>query len=169
VIFSNLDLRSGFHNLKVEEESRKYTAFQSYLGQFEFTRAPFGIKTISSHMVHLMGLILSEKDGPLIKSALAYLDDVLCYSGSLEKHFEHLREIFQMFWENKMKLNPKKCNCLLPELVYLGNLVYASGIGPDPDKVKAMLEFPVPTNHKKLNQLPLNAFKKTYAYRSNNF
>jgi len=134
VIFSTLNLRSGFHNLKVEEGSRKYTAFQSHLGQFEFTRAPFGIKTGPSHMVCLMRIILSEKDGPLMKSALAYLDHVLYYSGSIEKHFEHLREIFQRFRESKMKLNPKKCNFLLPELVFLGNLVNASGIGPDPDK-----------------------------------
>jgi len=73
-------------------------------------------------MVRLMGIILSEKDGPLMKSALAYLDEVFCYSGSIEEHFEHLREIFQKFRESKMKLNPQKCNFLLPELVFLGNL-----------------------------------------------
>jgi len=57
-----------------------------------------------------------------------------------------------------MKLNPKKCNFLLPELAFMGNLVNASGIGRDPDKVKAMLDFPVPTNHKKL-KLALGMFK----------
>jgi len=83
VIFSTLDLRSAFHCLKVEEGSMKYTAFQSHLGQFEFTRAPFGIKTVPSAMIWLMGLILDKKDGSLMKFALAYVGDVLCYSGSV--------------------------------------------------------------------------------------
>jgi len=99
-----------------------------------------------------MGLILAEKDGPLMKFALAYVDDVLCYSGSVEEHFLHLREIFVRFRTSRMRLNPKKCSLLLPELVFLGNLVNASGIGPDPDKVKAMLEFLVPTSQKKLKE-----------------
>jgi len=79
VIFCSLDLRASFHSLIVEEDSIKYTAFQSHLGQFEFCRAPFGIKTIPSHLIRVMSLILAEKNGPLMKSALAYVDDVLCY------------------------------------------------------------------------------------------
>jgi len=93
---------------------------------------------------------LAEKNGPLMKSALAYVDDVLCYSGSVEEHFVDLREIFQRFRDSKIKLNAKKCTFLLPEIVFLGNLENAKGIGPDPAKVSAMLEFPPPTNQKKL-------------------
>jgi len=128
----------------------KYTAFQSHLGQFEFTRTSFGIKTVPSAMMLLMRFILAEKNALLMKFALAYVDDVLCYFGSVEEHFVHLGEIFVRFRTSKMRLNPKKCSFLLPELVFLGNLVNASGIGPDPDKVKVMLEFPVPTSQKKL-------------------
>jgi len=65
VIFSTLDLRALFHSLVVEEESRKYTAFQSHLGQFEFCRAPFGIRTVPSHQIRAVSLILAEKEGPL--------------------------------------------------------------------------------------------------------
>jgi len=97
-----------------------------------------------------VSLILAEKEDPLLKSALAYVADVLCYSGCIEDHFTHIREIFQRFRASKMKLNAKKCTYLLPEIVFLGNLVNAQGIGPDPDKVSAMLEFPVPTCQKKL-------------------
>jgi len=134
----------------VKEESIQYTAFQSHLGQFEFCRAPFGIRTVLSHLFRTVSLILVEKKGPLIKSALAYIDDVLCYSGFIEEHFEHLREISQQFREKKWKLNEKTCSFLQPEIVFLGKKVNANGIGPDPNKVNAMLEFPVPTNQKKL-------------------
>jgi len=125
----------------VDEDSIKYTAFQSYLGQFEILRAPFGNKTIASHLIRLMSLILAKNDGPSMKSALAYVDDVFRYSGFIEEQLTHLQEIFQLFQTSEIKLNAKKCTFLLPEIVFLKNLVNANGIGPDPEKVSAMLEF----------------------------
>jgi len=95
-----------------------------------------------------MSLILAEKEGPLMKSALAYVDDVLCYLGSIEKHFTHLLKKFQQFRTGKMKLGLKKCSFLHPEIVFLENLVNAKKIGPDPTKVSAMLEFLVLTCQK---------------------
>jgi len=149
-IYSSIDLRAAFHTMKVVENSIRYTAFQTHPGQFEYTRSPFGIKSVPSNMCRLMALILSDNNGPLMKSALAYLDDVLCYSGSVEQHLQHLRNIFQCFRDSKMKLNLSKCNFLLPKIIFLSNLITPSGIGPDPDKVKAMLKYPVPSNQKKL-------------------
>jgi len=147
----------------VEEESIKYTAFPSHLGQFEFCRAPFGIRTVSSHLIRAVIIILDEKKGSLMKSALPYVDDVLCNSCFVKEHFKHLRENFQRFRESKMKLNAKKCSFLLPEIVFLGNVVNANRICPDPNKVKAMLEFPVPTNQKKLKgALGMFQFYKKY-------
>jgi len=136
--FNTLHLRVLSISLVVEEESIKYSAFQSHLGQFEFFRVPFGIRAVPSYLVRKVSLILAEKEGPLMKSVLAYVDNVLCYSGSGEEHFEHLREIFQRFRESKLKLNAKKCSFLLLEIVFLGNIVNANEIGPDPNKVKAM-------------------------------
>jgi len=83
VIFSTLDLRTSLHSLVVEEESIKYTAFQSHLGQFKFCRAKFGIRTCLSHLIRAVCLNLVEKEGPLMQSALANVDDVMCYSGTL--------------------------------------------------------------------------------------
>jgi len=91
----------------VDDDSIKYTAFQSHLGQFEFLGASFGIRSVPYHLIGAMSLILTEKEGPLIKSALAYLDDVLCYSGSIEEHFVHLRKNLQRFSAGKKKLNAK--------------------------------------------------------------
>jgi len=93
-IYSSLDLRSSFHNLKIKEDSFKYTAFQTHIGQFEYLRCPFGIQNILSARCRLMSLILSENTGPLMRFALAYLDDVLIFWPCVDKHFDHLREIF---------------------------------------------------------------------------
>jgi len=101
VIFSSLDLRSSFYSLIVDDDSIKYTAFQSHLGQFEFLMAPIWIKTIPSHLIWAMSLILAKKEGPLMKSALPYVDDVLCYLMSIKEHFMHLREIFSDFVQVK--------------------------------------------------------------------
>jgi len=95
VIFSSLDLRSSFQSLIVDDDSIRYTAFQSHLGQFEFLRAPFVTRSVPSHLIKAISLILAEKKGPLIKSALAYVDDILCYSRSIDEHSGHLQETFQ--------------------------------------------------------------------------
>jgi len=107
-MFSTLDIKSLHNSLGIEKESIKYTAFQSHLGQFEFTRTPEGLKTVPNYVMCLTGLILSEKDGPLMKSALAYINEILCYSESVEEHFEHLEEIFQRFRDSKIKVDAEK-------------------------------------------------------------
>jgi len=107
------------------------------------------MKTIYSHLIRAMSLILAEKESPIIKSALAYVTDVLCYLGSIENHFTHLWEIFQRFQAGKMKLNAKKFSFLFPEIVFLGNIVNAKIIGPDPAKVSAIIEFFSSTCQKK--------------------
>jgi len=151
VIFSSLDLRSSFHSLIVDDDSIKYTAFQSHLGQFEFLRARFGIKSIPSHLIRAMSLILAEKAGPLVKSALAYVGDILCYSKFYFKTFcAAAGNSFQQFHASKMKLNATIFSFLLPEMFFLGNLVNAKGLEPEPAKVLAMLDFLLPTYQKKL-------------------
>jgi RNA:NAD 2'-phosphotransferase (TPT1/KptA family) len=152
-ILTSLDLRSGFHNLKVAESSVKYTGFQTFMGQFEYLRAPYGIQNIPAAMQRVMNYILSENEGPLMKYALAYLDDLLIFSPNIDTHFEHLEEVFRRLRSSKMKLNPSKCVFLVPDLIFLGNKICEGGIGPDPDKVKSMLEYPAPTNQKKLRSV----------------
>jgi len=93
-IYSSLDLRSSFHNLKVAESSIKYTAIQTHIGQFEYLRAPFGLQNLPSVLCRLMSLILSENTWPLMRFALAYFDNVLIFSPCIDSHFDHLHEIF---------------------------------------------------------------------------
>jgi len=149
-LYSSLDLRSSFHNLKIKESSVKYTAFQTHIGQFEYLRCSFGIQNIPSALCRLMSLMLSKNSGPLMKFALAYLDDVLIFSPCIDSHFDHLPEIFIRLRKSKMKINPSKCSFLVNKLFFLGNLITPQGIGPDPDKATAMLKYPAPTDQKKL-------------------
>jgi len=153
-IFSSLDLRSGFHNLVIEEQSRKYTSFHSSGAQYEYTRAPFGIATIPAHMVRAVTLMLTQGDtNALLRWALAYLDDILVFSKSVAEHIKHLEDIFKRLRAARMKLHPKKCVFLQPKLKFLGNIISAQGIGPDPDKVSAMLNYPRPKSQKDLKAL----------------
>jgi len=96
-----------------------------------------------------MCLILSENNGPLMRFALAYLDDVPIFSLCIDSHFDHLREIFLRLRKSKMKINPSKCSFLVNKLIFLGNLITPEGIGPNPEKVSAMLQYPAPTDYKK--------------------
>jgi len=93
-----------------------------------------------------------DKDGLLTKFALAYVDEVVCSSRSVGEHFVQLRAIFDNYRTSGMKLDPKKCSFLSSEVVYQGNLLNASGFGPDPNKVKAMMELPVPISQQLLKR-----------------
>jgi len=108
----------------------------------------------SPHGVQLeySAMISDEKDSTLTKVALAYINEVVCSSRSVEEHFVHLRAIFEKFRTCGMNLDPRKCSFLSSEVVYQGNLLNASGFGPDPNKVKAMMELPVPISQKQLKK-----------------
>jgi len=105
--------------LGIEEESIKYTAFQSHLGQFEFTRAPDGLKMVPNYVLRLMGLILSEKYGPLMKSAFAYIDEILCYSESVEKILSIYDKFFRDFVTVRLKWMGKNINFYYLKLFFL--------------------------------------------------
>jgi len=149
-MYSSLHLRSSFHNLKFAESSTKYTAFQTHIGQFKYLRAPFGVQNLLSAVCRHMSLILSENTWPLMRFALAYLNDVLIFSPCINTHFDHLREIFLRLRKSKMKINPSKCSFLVNKLIFMRNLITPQGIGPDPEKVSAVLQYPAPTDQKKL-------------------
>jgi len=85
-----------------------------------------------------------------MRFALAYLDNVLICSPFIESHFDHLQKIFKRLRKIKMKIYPKKCSFLFNKLIFLGNLITPQGIGPNPGKITAKLEYLAPTDQKKL-------------------
>ena len=139
--FSKMDLKSGYWQIQMDDESRPKTAFITHMGLFEFNKMPFGLCNAPSIFQDLMNNVLQ---GLLFKFALAYLDDIIVYSRSFEEHLEHLDQVFERLLQADLKLKLSKCEFFMQQLQFLGHMVSANGIQPDFDKVKAICNMPPP-------------------------
>ncbi|XP_055913761.1 uncharacterized protein LOC129947273 [Eupeodes corollae] len=147
--FTLLDLKSGFHHVKMNENSVKFTSFVTPLGQFEYLRMPFGLKNAPSVFQRYINNIFKE----LINSGklLIYIDDLLVATETKEDHFSVLKEVLDVVSEHSLQLRLDKCVFMHEQIKYLGYEVSANGIGPNVDGLKAVADFPLPTNPKKLH------------------
>ena len=137
----SMDLMSGYWQIEVDPESRKKTAFIIHAGLFEFNVMPFGLRNAPSCFQRLMEYVLR---GLNWRIALIYLDDVLVYSRTFEEHLQHLRLVFDRFREAGLKLKPKKCFFGQKDVKFLGQVISTEGVQPDPAKIEAIKEYPVP-------------------------
>ncbi|CAG2246051.1 unnamed protein product [Mytilus edulis] len=147
---SSIDLSSGFFQMGLSNDSSQYTAFNTCFGTYKFSRLPMGLKTAPNTFQMLMDKVLH---GLKFKSCLCYLDDVLIFSDTFEKHLSDLKEVFQRFRAAGLKLGPKKCSFAASSCVFLGHLISKDGIRPPPDRVKAISDYPRPKNIKELRRL----------------
>ena len=144
-VFSTLDLKSGFWQIMMDEESKQYTAFTvGSLGFFECERMPFGLCNAPATFQRLMQSCLGELN---LTYCLIYLDDVIVYAKDEEEHLDRLRTIFERFRRDNLKLKPSKCNLFQKEITYLVHDVSTEGIRPSKAGLKAVPEFPEPTNY----------------------
>ena len=141
--FSSLDLASGYWQIELEEDARKKSAFTTYNGLFEFIRMPFGLCNAPATFQRLMQRVLS---GLEYKCCFIYLDDILVASKTFEDHLTHLREVFSRLRSSNLRLKPKKCELIRDRVPFLGHVVSAQGIGPDPAKTERIMNYPVPTD-----------------------
>ena len=139
--FTKLDLRSGYHQVRVAEEDIQKTAFNTRYGQFEYLVVPFGLTSAPSTFMALMNHILNPY---LDKFAIAYLDDVLIYSKTLEEHQQHVCTILDEFRKHKLYAKESKCEFFRSEVKFLGFIVGADGVKVDPAKIEAVKSWPVP-------------------------
>ncbi|XP_038207042.1 uncharacterized protein LOC119828829 [Zerene cesonia] len=143
--FSTLDLCSGFHQILMSPADAPKTAFSVPQGHFQFNRMPFGLKNAPSTFQKLMNNCLSGLQG---NRCFVYLDDIVIYSYDLKTHIDNLQVVFNRLRSFNLKLQPDKCQFLRKEVTYLGHVIGEEGVRPNPDKVKSVVEFPIPKSQK---------------------
>ena len=126
--FSTMDLKSGFWQVKVSEESHQYTAFMvTSMGVYKFLHMPYSLCNILVTFQHLMQNCLGELN---LLFAMVYLDDVIVYSKMPEDHLTWLQAVFDHFTHHGLKLKPSKCHFFKEEISYLGHEISAKGMLP---------------------------------------
>ena len=148
--FSTMDLKSGYYNIKVKESDKPKTAFTCPLGFYEWNRMPQGVTNAPATFQRLMEKCLG---GMNLEWALAFLDDLIIFSKTLDEHEQRLRFAFQRLREFGLKLSPEKCHFFQRSVKYLGHVVSECGVHTDPSKVSAVTTWPRPENMKELRSL----------------
>lgn len=147
--FTTLDLASGYYQVPMAEESRRFTGFVTPDGHFEFKRMPFGLANAPAVFQRAINKILGNKR---FESALAYLDDILVPSIDLEEGFKRLEDVLKLLRENNLTLKLSKCRFFDNTITYLGYEISANGIRPNEHKILAVKDFPVPQNVHEVRQ-----------------
>ena len=144
---SKIDLRSGYHQLKIRPEDRQKTAFTTRYGLYEFTVVPFGLTNAPAFFMNLMNKVMMDF---LDQFVVVFVDDILVYSSTQEEHEQHLRKVLARLRENKLYAKFSKCEFWTKEIAFLGHIITGEGVKMDPEKVKAILEWKTPTNVKEV-------------------
>ncbi|XP_065908993.1 uncharacterized protein [Dysidea avara] len=151
--FSTLDLKSGYWQIKVSDDSQEKTAFITHKGLFEFRVMPFGVTNAPAVFQRLMQRVLSGlQTSSTVEFVSVYLDDVIVFSETLQDHIKHLRAVFDRLRKAGLMLNPSKCKLLSKEVEYLGHIVTPCGLQPNNRNLEAVRNFPQPTTLKQLRQ-----------------
>ena len=137
-IFSHIDLKSGYHQVRVAEQDIHKTAFRTSFGLYEFLVMPFGLTNAPATFNLMMNRIFQ----PYRSFTGVFFDDVLVFSKTEEEHREHLQQVFEAFRAHELKINPKKSEFFLREIHYLGHIVSHNRVRMDPAKIKAIVEWP---------------------------
>ncbi|KAL0536597.1 hypothetical protein IC582_025549 [Cucumis melo] len=134
-VFSKIDLRSGYHQLRIKDEDVPKTAFRSRYGHYEFIVMSFGLTNAPAVFMDLMNRVFREF---LDTFVIVFIDDILIYSKMEAEHEEHLRLVLQTLRENKLYAKFSKCEFWLKQVSFLGHVVSKAGVSVDPAKIEAV-------------------------------
>jgi hypothetical protein len=140
--FSKIDLRSGYHQIRIANEDVPKTAFRTRYGHYEFLVLPFGLTNAPATFMHLMHQSFREH---LDNFVIVFLDDILIFSKTLEEHEAHVRKVLEILRKEKLYAKESKCELFKTEVEFLGHIVGRDGVRMMEDKVKAVQDWPTPT------------------------
>ncbi|GJP51198.1 hypothetical protein CLOM_g10360 [Closterium sp. NIES-68] len=148
-VLSKLDLRSGYWQIRMADDSIQKTAFRTRYGSYEYLVMPFGLTnapaTFQADMNHILHPLLDE-------CVVVYLDDILIYSRNMQQHVEHLRRVFEILRRERFYVKLSKSDFALKKVQFLGHIVSAQGVHVDPKKIEAVRTWKTPENVKELQQ-----------------
>lgn len=131
-IYTKLDLRSGYHQIKIHPDDIYKTVFRTHQGLFEFVVMPFGLTNAPASFQELMNVVFSDY---IRKFVLVFFYDILIFSSSLSEHKEHLKLVFDKLRHHKLFVKGSKCEFAMPQVEYLGHIISGKGVAADTKKI----------------------------------
>uniref|UniRef100_A0A8C6PPJ8 ribonuclease H n=1 Tax=Nothobranchius furzeri TaxID=105023 RepID=A0A8C6PPJ8_NOTFU len=148
-VFTKLDLRNTYHLVRIREGDEWKTAFNTACGHFEYLVMPFGLTNAPAVFQCFINDVLKDM---INRFVYVYLDDILIFSPDQETHVQHVRAVLQCLLENQLFCKAEKCEFHTTKTKFLGHVISPGLVQMDCDKVKAVLEWPVPTGRKQLQR-----------------
>ena len=144
-IFTSLDLNQAYYQIPLSEDSKRCTAFCTDWNLFEFNKVPFGLATGAQVLTRILDQIFHDVK---FKYVYHYLDDLVIYSENFDDHLSHLHEVLTRLRAAGLTVNPEKVRFASGQLSFLGHKISAQGVTIDPERTKAILDFPPPRSAK---------------------